>query len=143
MSSANQGRVSSTIGNMPFMKRVADKNAGVRNRRKQQEVEVYKKEWTVQAGVGVAKDSNSPSDDKLIFVSNKKSMYLTGRKSFRGYNKHVEKYNRYLEGKPPLPEEDSDQDDNSLVEETFVKRKNKEPSPRKKKKRKRDKSTVQ
>ena len=143
MSAEKKRLVSSSIGNMPFMKRVADKNAAVHNRRQQEKVEVYKKEWSVHAHDRITKDSDSPSDGKLIFVSNKKSMYLSGRKSFRGYNKHVEKYNRYLQGKPSLSEEESDQDEDALAEETFVKRKNKEPSPRRKKKRKKSKSAVQ
>jgi hypothetical protein len=139
MSSGNKRLVSSSIGNMPFMKRVADKNAAARKSRKQQELDVYKREWSAKAGAELGDAGGGSGNGKLIFVSNKKSMYLSGRRSFGGYNKHVEKHKRYLEGKPPLSDEDSDHDNDMLAEEVFVKRKNKDPSPRKRKKRRKKK----
>ena len=60
---------------MPFMKRVADKNAAARKSRKQQELDVYKREWSAKAGAESGDAGGGSVNGKLIFVSNKKSMY--------------------------------------------------------------------
>jgi hypothetical protein len=100
---------SETIGNMPFMRRSVNKSLEtIQDRKKRQEQEILHKEETlnfldnVADGIlGVSKESGASNDrgkKSLVFVTNRRSMYITGRKSFRGANANVEEFNRLLNG---------------------------------------------
>ena len=98
---------SETIGNMPFMRRSVKKSLeSIQDRKKRQEQEILHKEETLDFLDNVAdgilgKESGASNDrgkKSLVFVTNRRSMYITGRKSFRGANANVEEFNRLLNG---------------------------------------------